>query len=172
MRRVLWAGGLLALTALPTTHGAADDLPDVATKALEAATPEIGNRQGRGLVLNLFATWCTPCLDEFPALERMREALAARGAPVDVVAVSTDLRSRQATSEFVREHELGLPVRFAPRGGLEKAFRVVGYPTTLLVDGRGSVVERVLGPREWAAAEWIERARALAAPVSDSTVPR
>ena len=104
--------------------------------------------QGRTVLLNVWATWCPPCVEEMPTLDALQGELGSPG--FEVVAVSID----RAGPDVVR--------RFFDRIGIENlemyvdetamtatALRAVGLPATLLIDGDGREIGRLMGPAEW-----------------------
>jgi thiol-disulfide isomerase/thioredoxin len=102
---------------------------------------------GRLVVLNLWATWCAPCLREMPSLDRMQARL---GEDAVVVAVSEDRGGSKVVEPFI--DKLGLKsVKFYldPRSAAERAFKVQGLPTSFVIDRQGNVLGRVEGAAEW-----------------------
>ncbi|MDP9196639.1 MAG: TlpA family protein disulfide reductase [Pseudomonadota bacterium] len=115
--------------------------------------------RGQVVVLNLWATWCTPCVQEMPALERLQ----ARVDPswIAVVAVSVD-RDPEKTDGFFRKHNLKnlqLSGFMDPSGAVMRDLRIRSLPTTVLVDPEGRELGRVEGPLDWDSPEtvrWLE----------------
>jgi thiol-disulfide isomerase/thioredoxin len=106
---------------------------------------------GRPLLLNLWATWCAPCIRELPGLDRLAADLAGR---VTVVALSQDMEGWRKVSPFVAERNIPhLVVRLDSkmRFGLEA--KAAGLPLTILYDPEGREVWRYAGDRDWTSAE-------------------
>lgn len=107
------------------------------------------------ILVNVWATWCGPCREEMPALQALAVRTAPLGIPVAALSFDTDLN---LVREFVLRHGLTLPValaRDARRAG--KVLGVTAIPTTLFLDGQGRVIQRYVGPRDWAAPDWPAR---------------
>jgi thiol-disulfide isomerase/thioredoxin len=107
--------------------------------------------RGQPLLLNLWATWCAPCVVEMPALD----ALAARGDAIRVLAVSQDMEGQEAkVAAFFEERRLKSlePYQDKQLGLMEKLNAEV-LPTTLLYDSEGREVWRVTGAFDWTGAE-------------------
>lgn len=133
--------------------------PSLVLATLDGGRHDLASGRGRLVVLNLWATWCPPCVAEMPALERLHRTLAAEG--LSVVAVSTD-EDVQAPRRFVADHGLTLLVLHDP-GGREvgSAYRVTSYPETFLIDRAGLILQHVVGPAAWDSPEWQKRFRGL-----------
>jgi thiol-disulfide isomerase/thioredoxin len=107
---------------------------------------------GKGLLLNLWATWCVPCRQEMPALDRLQMRLG--GPAFEVVALSIDRAGLPAVAAFYRE--LGLRALAAyvdASGSAGRDLGVPGIPATLLVDTHGREVGRAFGAKAWDAPE-------------------
>jgi thiol-disulfide isomerase/thioredoxin len=104
--------------------------------------------RGKIVVLNLWATWCTPCVAEMPMLDRLQQQLEDAG--VVVVALSLDAGGPAAVKAFYQEHGIKhLGVYVDPTMRAQGDFRVIGLPTTILIDREGRDRGRVVGPAEW-----------------------
>ncbi len=103
--------------------------------------------RGRPLLVNLWATWCGPCIVEMPALDR----LAAREAErVRVVAISQDTDGRELVTRFFAARSFAqLQPYLDPRLDIMMALRVDTLPTTILYDAQGREVWRMTGMAEW-----------------------
>ncbi|MFO1091054.1 MAG: TlpA disulfide reductase family protein [Hyphomicrobiales bacterium] len=116
--------------------------PDGAAASLDAYS-------GRPFVLNVWATWCPPCREELPALDKMAEHLKG-GTDVAVLALSVDTVSAAQVQAFLKARGIDELVLF--RGEPEavlQALRVPGLPTTLLIDREGREVGRLVGATAW-----------------------
>ena len=101
---------------------------------------------GQVVVLNLWATWCAPCVREMPSLN----ALAGRAAETAVVAVSMDVQGPHVASEFFRRKGLDhLDAYHDPDGQLMRALGVYGLPASVVIDRNGRVAAMFQGEVDW-----------------------
>jgi cytochrome c biogenesis protein CcmG/thiol:disulfide interchange protein DsbE len=118
--------------------------PAVVLPELEGgSTAALADYRGRVVVLNYWASWCTPCRQESPLLERWHERISARGGTVlgvDILDVTADARA------FIRRFRLTYPMLRDRDGDTQKRFGVTGYPETLVVDRRGRIAALQRGP--------------------------
>jgi peroxiredoxin len=101
---------------------------------------------GKVLFLNFWATWCPPCREEMPAMQRLYQRYRDRGLVVVAVAVDTNTSGIQ---EFVRQQGFSFPVGQDADGEVAERYRVLRLPSTFLVDRNGNMVALAMGPREW-----------------------
>jgi peroxiredoxin len=130
----------------PAAGGAsAQPLFEQTFKNLDGGTEAMSRLRGRVVVVNFWATWCPPCVEEMPDLQRVHDEFDARG--VTVVGLGID--SPAAMRRFRDEHKLSLPLYAAGAGGSELA-RALGnqsgaLPYTVLVSRDGRIVRAHLG---------------------------
>ncbi len=125
-------------------------LPAAKTSFLDehGVTANLDRFRGKVVVLNLWATWCTPCVAEMPMLDRLQQQL--KDVDVVVVALSLDRGGPSAVKAFFEEHGIKhLGVYVDPTMRAQSDFRVIGLPTTILIDREGRDRGRVVGPAEW-----------------------
>jgi thiol-disulfide isomerase/thioredoxin len=104
--------------------------------------------RGKVVVLNLWATWCTPCVAEMPMLDRLQQQL--KDLDVVVVALSLDRGGPGTVKAFFEEHGIkNLGIYVDPTMRAQSEFKVIGLPTTILIDREGRDRGRVVGPAEW-----------------------
>ena len=103
--------------------------------------------RGTVVLLNFWATWCPPCKEEMPSMERLYRRYRARGFAV--LAVSIDADGAQAVVPFVKKFGLTFPVGLDPRMAVANEYRVRALPSTFLIDSRGRTVGTAIGPRDW-----------------------
>ena len=114
--------------------------------------------RGRVVLLNIWATWCLPCREEMGSLDRLQAAFG--GAEFEVLPLSVDDQGLPAVMDFYRELGLEeLPVYVDESGEVLRALRVVGMPTTLLIDRSGGEIGRKVGPAEWDSKEVLKAIR-------------
>ncbi len=118
-------------------------LPD-----LEGKLHGLAGFRGRVVVLNFWATWCPPCIDEMPSLERLHQALADQG--VAVIAVSVDERFSDVPA-FVQKFDLTFSVLYDEGKKVSRKYQTFKYPETYILDREGRLKSKVVGPRDWAA---------------------
>lgn len=126
--------------------------PEYAAVTLDGDSVRLSELRGQVVLLNVWATWCTPCVREMPALQRLHEALGPRG--LAVVAVSVDAESAPFGGDndvraFVEEFGLTFTVLRDASGRIENTFGVPGLPMTFVIDRDGRIQRKVLGAREW-----------------------
>lgn len=115
---------------------------------------------GRGLVVNLWATWCVPCVAEMPELQELAHKVAAEG--ILVLPLSSDRGGAEVVRRFYAAHRIeGLPVLLDPRGEAGRAWGARGLPTTIVIDRQGRERGRVEGAIDWASAATIAELRRL-----------
>ena len=103
---------------------------------------------GRGMVINLWATWCAPCVSEMASLAALSKALAP--ADIAVLPLSSDRGGAQAVRSFYQEHAItGLPVLLDPRGAAAHLCQARGIPTSLIIDRKGRECARLEGAADW-----------------------
>jgi thiol-disulfide isomerase/thioredoxin len=113
------------------------------------------------LVVNFWATWCAPCREELPSLERLRDAL--RDKPVQVLAVNVN-EGESRVRRFLTEVLLHLPVLLDRNGEAQRAWRVRGLPATFLLDQDGAIRYWFLGELDWSQPAIIRTVESLLSP--------
>ncbi len=112
------------------------------------APVKLADYQGRGLVLNFWATWCAPCIKELPALSRLKNILADDG--IKVLALSLDRGGVPVVRKFYDKIGIdNLDIFIDVKGTVSRHIRTRGLPTTILIDADGIERGRVVGIAEW-----------------------
>jgi peroxiredoxin len=139
--------------------------PNIQAVTLAGTTVELEQYRGRVVLLNVWATWCRPCVTEMPALQRTYDRLNAEG--FDVIAVSVDNAAlglgdpAQAVRDFVAEHAITFPILLDPESRIENALAIAGLPMSWLIDRSGHIRGRFIGPRDWDDPEFEAEIRSL-----------
>ena len=122
--------------------------PDLSFFDGEGKPVTLEDFRGKVVVLNLWATWCAPCREEMPGLDRLQAALGDEG--LQVVPLSLDRGDVSQIEAFYAE--VGLPtleIFHDPKAAAGRAFGAFGLPTTIVIDREGQEIGRLLGPAEW-----------------------
>jgi thiol-disulfide isomerase/thioredoxin len=140
-------------------HGQADyEWPLV---DLEGTAVSLAAHRGAVVFINMWATWCAPCVRELASIQALRDALAADGAGEDVRFLLVSPEDSETVRRFVQRHAYALPfyIEAAP---LPRAFGLEALPTSYVVDRRGRIVLKHRGATEWNRPAVIAFLRALA----------
>ena len=131
-----------------TVAGAGSPAPQTVLVARDGRKTTLQAFRGKLVLVNFWATWCAPCVKEMPSLMRLQAKLG--GARFTVMALSEDLKGWPVITPFLEQHRLGdLPVLHDVQGATGRALGVAGLPTTVLFDGEGRELGRLVGPAEW-----------------------
>jgi cytochrome c biogenesis protein CcmG, thiol:disulfide interchange protein DsbE len=159
-----WAlvGAIVAVLiggAFAATHALRDELfpvtlgsqaPPFAANTLDA-TPvrrTLDDYKGKVLVLNIWATWCTPCIVEMPTLEALHREFGTQD--LHVVAVSVDQpNTESAIRRFVTELGLTFEILHDPAGEITRIYQATGYPETFVIGRDGVIRKKVIGAADW-----------------------
>ena len=137
-------GKMVTFVAKP----APEAVPEIAFQDAAGKSRSLSEWKGKVVLLNIWATWCAPCRKEMPALDSLKRAMGGRD--FDVVALSTDRDGITKAKAFLDEIKVtALEPLVDPTSKSASALRVIGMPTTLLVDGQGRELGRLVGPAEW-----------------------
>jgi cytochrome c biogenesis protein CcmG/thiol:disulfide interchange protein DsbE len=138
----------LVVTLVPGCKGASgprpgDLAPDFVLPKLDGSVQKLSNFRGRPVLVNLWATWCPPCIAELPLLDAIVRDYAPRGLVVlGVAGDDDDARVR----EFVAQRAPTFEVLLDPGGTVGTQYGITGYPETFLVDRDGKLTAKYIGP--------------------------
>lgn len=127
---------------------------------LDQQTHVLSDFAGQVVVLNFWATWCPPCVEEMPSLQRLQDLLGEEG--LKVVAVSVDERYSDIPS-FVAEHELRFLILHDLGKRVSRRYEVFQFPETWIIRRDGTLASHIIGARDWAAPGSLEIFRDLLA---------
>jgi thiol-disulfide isomerase/thioredoxin len=112
--------------------------------ALDGSKYRVGDRKGKVVLINAWATWCGPCRYEIPELKRLHQEYADDG--LEIVGVSIDMAQAEGVvREFVRINGITYPILLDPESRLTAVLRTTSIPTSIMIDRAGNVVWRHIG---------------------------
>jgi thiol-disulfide isomerase/thioredoxin len=137
-------------------------VPDIVFTTADGTEHHLRDFFGHGMVVNLWATWCVPCVAEMPALAVLSQTLAPDD--IAVLTLSSDRGGASVVQNFFRGHEItGLPVLLDPKGAAAHALGARGIPTSLIIDKKGQERARLEGAADWSTQAAAAIVRKLAA---------
>jgi cytochrome c biogenesis protein CcmG/thiol:disulfide interchange protein DsbE len=139
---------------------AGDTAPDFTITTDAGRTLTRSDFGGKLLVLNFWATWCTPCLQEMPSLDQFQKTLAPEG--VVVLGVSVD-KNAQTYQNFLGRVQVAFQTARDPEAKISAGYGTFKYPETYIINREGKVVEKIIGATDWTDRAMIARVRALLA---------
>ena len=150
-------------------HEAPRALPELAITDRNGDPVTLTEFRGKTVLLNLWATWCVPCREEMPALDRLQARLG--GDAFQVVALSIDRGGAEVVQRFYAEIGIrNLEIFTDPTGKVARDLAIPGLPVTLLVDGEGRETARAIGPVAWDEPEILEFIRTQLKPNATRTI--
>jgi peroxiredoxin len=123
-----------------TGIGAGMLAPDFTMKNLEGKEVSLKDYRGKKVMLNFWATWCPPCKEEMPAMERI---YAEKSSEFEILAVNLDPQNNVAG--FVNDNKLTFPVLLDQNGQTQQTYAIISIPTTFIIDENGIILEKQIG---------------------------
>jgi peroxiredoxin len=143
--------------------------PDFTLPTTDGQQVSLQQYRGKVVFLNFWATWCIPCREEMPALERLHQTYQTQ----DLAIISIDLKeSADQVKVFFQKHSLSFPALLDQDGSVFRDYLVAGMPTTYLIGRDGTMLARGVGGRDWTRAEALQLIQELIKPTPVAVQPR
>jgi thiol-disulfide isomerase/thioredoxin len=121
--------------------------PDLSFTARSGEAKKLADFRGRLVLVNLWATWCVPCVEEMPALDRLQGKL---GSDLTIIAISEDRRGAEIVDPFLAKTGIkNLAIYLDPKSTALNEFAVQGLPTSFLIDRDGMIRGKLEGAAKW-----------------------
>jgi peroxiredoxin len=137
---------------------AGDTAPDFRVQTESGKTVTARDFGGKLLILNFWATWCTPCVDEVPSLDQLQRTLGSKGLVVLGVSVDKD---ENAYKEFLKRFNVSYLTSRDPAQVVNMKYGTVQYPESYLIDRNGKVVEKVVGEANWSSEQMVQHVQSM-----------
>jgi cytochrome c biogenesis protein CcmG/thiol:disulfide interchange protein DsbE len=127
--------------------------PNFRLQDLKGKQSELRHFKGKVVFLNFWATWCGPCKEEMPSIEALYNQFKERDFVF--LSVSVDYEGVKPVKEFIEKQRYTFPVLIDSQCETLDLFDVKGIPTTFLIDKKGIIVGKAIGPKDWKRSEVI-----------------
>jgi cytochrome c biogenesis protein CcmG/thiol:disulfide interchange protein DsbE len=131
--------------------------PDFAAVTLDGSPARLSDYRGKVVLLNVWATWCAPCREEMPSMQRLYEAFADE-QDFEVIAVSVDapMGERDGSGNlggdlaaFAEQYGLTFTILHNPTGQVQRTYQTTGVPESFVIGRDGLIYRKVAGPTQW-----------------------
>jgi peroxiredoxin len=143
-----------SMTAIPGKIAA----PDFELIDTDGNTHRLSDYRGKTVIINFWATWCPPCREEIPSMNRAYEVLADENVEILAINMGED---EDTIFIFTADYPADFPLLLDQDGAVIAEWPVKGLPTTYVVAPDGSIAYRAIGGREWDDPVFLEQIRAL-----------
>jgi peroxiredoxin len=124
-----------------------DRAPEFSIPSLDGKPVSLSSFRGKAVMVHFWATWCPPCVEELPTLERLYRGNFGRD--LEILAVSVDEGGAAAVVPFMQKNRFALPILLNPDQSVSRAYGTFKFPETYLVDREGVVRKKVIGAVDW-----------------------
>ena len=104
--------------------------------------------ENKVVFINIWATWCPPCVEEMPSMEKLYQEL--KDEDFEILAVSIDASGAKTVIPFMKKHKLSFPALNDTKGAIKSLYQTTGVPESFIINKDGIIVEKIIGPRDWA----------------------
>lgn len=136
-----------------------DRAPEFRLSSLDGRQVSLSDFRGKIVMVHFWATWCPPCVEEIPTIEKLYRGLF--GKDFEILAVSVDERGADAVRPFMEKNKLNLPVLLDPGHTTASRYGTFKFPETYVLDRNGIVRYKVIGAMDWSTPDSMNAIRGL-----------
>lgn len=125
------------------------EAPNFTLEDIDGNPRRLNEFKGNVILLNFWATFCAPCREEMPAMERLWKELKDQGLVIIAVAGDRGRKSMHKVKEFCVMHGMSFPVLLDPRGEVRRSYEVTALPTSYIIGRDGKISGKIIGARQW-----------------------
>jgi cytochrome c biogenesis protein CcmG, thiol:disulfide interchange protein DsbE len=137
---------------------AGDKAPDFKIVSDSGRTYTRSDFGGKVLVLNFWASWCAPCVQEVPSLDALQRTLATGGVVVLGVSIDSNPKRYQ---QFLQRFRVNFPTARDPDANISSSYGTFQIPETYIIDSKGIVREKIISNRNWVDPQFLARVKAM-----------
>ena len=133
----------------PITKGT--KAPDFSFPDLDGKNVSLSDFRGKIVLLNIWATWCRPCVEEMPSIERLYNKF--KKDDLVVLAVSIDIKGKKVVDPFMKIHKLSFKALLDTKGSIQNLYRTTGVPESFIIDKNGIILQKIIGSYDWSSSK-------------------
>jgi len=127
------------------------EMPNFTFPDINGKEVSLSDHRGKVVLVNVWATWCPPCRQEMPSMQSLYEKF--KDENFKILAVSIDSEGRAAVAPFMLKMNLTFPALLDPGETIRPLYGITGVPESFIIDKQGILVEKIIGPINWATPE-------------------
>lgn len=136
-----------------------DLAPDFQLEDTKGNKVSLSDLRGKVVLVNFWATWCPPCIEEMPSMERLNEVIA--GDDFVLLAINTEKNGRSIVPAFLEKTPYTFPILYDDQGVVQKRYGVFKFPESFIINKDGTVAEKIIGPLDWSSLETVNYFKGL-----------
>ncbi|MDA3904221.1 MAG: TlpA disulfide reductase family protein [Desulfuromusa sp.] len=158
---VLVGGAGYIYTNMPTVVSvvAGDIAPDFQLEDTEGNPVSLASFRGKVVMVNFWATWCPPCIEEMPSMERLNEVMA--GDDFVILAINTEKNGRTIVPDFLKKNPHTFPILYDDKAVVQQLYGVYKFPESYIIRKDGTIAQKVIGPLDWSSTKAITYFKSL-----------
>ncbi len=155
-------GGAYIYANMPSTTAvvAGDVAPDFTLQDTKGNKVTLSSLRGKVVLVNFWATWCPPCIEEMPSMERLHKYMAEEDFVM--LAINTEQNGRTVVPEFLKKSPYTFPILYDDKSVAQQQYGVYKFPESFIVGKDGTVVEKIIGPLDWSSSKTVAYLKSLA----------
>jgi peroxiredoxin len=133
--------------------------PDFALKNLQGKTVDLASYRGQVVLVNFWATWCPPCLEEMPSMEKLQALMA--GEKFVMLAINVEEDGEDNVLHFLKKHPHTFPILLDTEAEVQARYGVYRFPETFVIGKDGVITDHIIGAIDWAAEDTVKYFKTL-----------
>lgn len=123
--------------------------PNFSLKTLDGKQIELNEYRGKKVILNFWATWCPPCREEMPEMQKFYDDYKEKNVEILAVNLTYAETKKEKIAEFVEKYSLSFPIPLDEKNTIGKEYRAVSIPTSYFIDEDGIITNFHIGPMDY-----------------------
>lgn len=159
---VVLGGGAYIYSNLPSTTAVVtgEVAPDFTLEDTKGNKITLSALRGKVVMVNFWATWCPPCIEEMPSMESLNKFMADEDFVM--LAINTEKNGRTVVPEFLEKSPYTFPILYDDQSTVQQQYGVYKFPESFIVGKDGTVVEKIIGSLDWSSSKTVAYLKSLA----------
>jgi peroxiredoxin len=157
---VIGGGAYVYFNMPPAPAAAGDTAPDFTLEDTNGNEVTLSALRGKVVMVNFWATWCPPCKEEMPSMERLNKFMADEDFVM--LAINADENGREVVPDFLKKNPHDFNVLYDDQGAVKQSYGVYKMPESFIINKDGTIVEKVVGAINWSSPKTVAYLKSLA----------